>query len=810
MADKGTRKQYAPSALMQRYMRMDPQAARSAQTSLWLESLQQERRSKQAEAMGLGTLSNLLDLQTGGLKGYAVGKGMELASALGINPVDKVIEAAISNPEAAMAAGVLVGGKKLRAAGRAAMGESQARRVEGILARLGGQLPTSVANVLQHTDPLETSKILYSQNTVKGLDRLLNVLPNAERMAAGMTAGKAKQGWYEASAKAILETFGMDAPRFAALLAATSPQTSVESNLLNTVNIWKNWTAAGRPRDRESIIAIMGQSVQGDKGKDSILDAWVNNTVTALSTDDVRNITLSGPKVNSFMLNLRGDVNRVTLDAWMANGMGIAQDAFSGSYQRPGDPGITAKYAAISGRVREAAKKAGMTPAEGQETFWSLAMPLYEESDRLGISAQELLQKGWLKNRTIRGTPDFANIFQNDQRVRGVLEQAGYGSQIEKLTQHKWLDVPLDSAPELSSSQQRHVQALARIIDDTRGLRQNERAALLFPDQRPQNATVHKMLETAPGANSGVGDTLGVTAQIPNLTSYHQQQIGALKDPRGRDRTLEAVFPGQTTEMVNAQGAFMGPNGMEWNPASGAAVTDVPIYYDRTGVPQMYPGDETALRTVNRLQGIMYQQHGVGANSVVPYEGGTSTFTTRPKGATRPELEAAFAADPKTVYADTGRGVSGLDIGEGSTPVTMEKLDYLTQTVGAPAGTKKNPTPPRSYQGQNIAGNTYMSQEDVYKNAPMGSGTLTSLFLEDFDKMPKWRQQALEREARASANILHQDDPGAYLRRDTRLFRKVLGEEGIPGLRQGLQNKIGLPVGLLSIIYGAGQRNRDE
>ena len=774
-----------------------------------------ERQQKMGETSGVGDVLSLADLLTGGARnfigGELAGKALEVGSAFGFNPIDSAVKMVTDNPEAALGAGVLFGGKKLRSAGEAVGALLPAeKRAQGTLARLSGQLPTSVRDVLRFTDPLETSKILYSQNTVKGMDRLLRTLPNAERMAAGMKAGEAKKGWYEASAKAILETFGMDAPRFAALLAATSPQTSVESNLLNTVNIWKNWVAAGRPRDRESIMEVMGRSVQGDKGEDSILDAWRNNTVTALSTEDMRNVTLSGPKVDSFMRNLRGDVDRVTLDAWMANGMGISQDAFSGSYQRAGDPGITAKYGAISGRMRDASKRVGMTPAEGQETFWSLAMPLYEESGRLGVSAQELLQKGWLTNRTIRGTPDFANIFQNDKRVRGVLEDSGYGSQIENLTQHKWPDMPLDSAPDLSIGQQRHVDALARIIDDTRGLRGNERTSLLVPDQRPKEVTVHNPLETVPGANSGVGDTLGVTADIPNLKSYHQQQMNALKDPRGRNRLVDAVYPGQSTELVSGQGAFMGPNGMEYNPASGAAVTDVPLYYDRSGEPQMYPGDKNALRTVNRLQGIMYQQNGVSSNAVAPYEGGTSTFTTRPKGASRAELEAAYIADPNTAYADTGRGVAGLDIGKGSTPVTEEKLDFLNDTVGAPGGTKKNPTPPVSYQGKNIASETYIDHGDVYKNAPMGSGELTTRFLADFDKMPKWRQEALDRAGRVSNTILHQDDPGNYLRRDTRLFRQVFGEKGVPGLRQGLLDKIGLPAGLLSLIYGADRQSREK
>ncbi len=47
----------------------------------------------------------------------------------------------------------------------------------------------------------------------------------------------------------LVDVFGDDAPRFTGVLAGTSPQTSVQSNLLNSLNIFKNWNASGRLRD---------------------------------------------------------------------------------------------------------------------------------------------------------------------------------------------------------------------------------------------------------------------------------------------------------------------------------------------------------------------------------------------------------------------------------------------------------------------------------------------------------------------------------------------------------------------------------
>ena len=65
---------------------------------------------------------------------------------------------------------------------------------------------------------------------------------------------------------------------------------------------------------------ILGKSVQGEKGADSVLEAWINNSFRALTHDFANDgdLRISGAKVNSFQLNLLNKVNEVTLDTWMA------------------------------------------------------------------------------------------------------------------------------------------------------------------------------------------------------------------------------------------------------------------------------------------------------------------------------------------------------------------------------------------------------------------------------------------------------------------------------------------------------------
>ena len=282
------------------------------------------------------------------------------------------------------------------------------------------------------------------------ITQIFSDLPSAENFAAVAIAGQAKKGWYRNSAKAIMDIFGIqDARRFTALLAATSPQTSVEMNAINTLSIWANWNNAGRPQDADTIIKIMGESVQGDKGVDSILPAWKANSIRALTAPfgQEMNIMLSGPKVNSFMLNLVNELDEVTNDTWMANFALIEQPLFKG-FKRKGAEDVLGQigvkgpgYLAFSARTREAARAASeitgdsWAPAEIQETVWSLAKALLEKRKKLkgnmrGMTARQLLEEGIITDQQVADVPDFATLFTDGVYGR-ILEDAGYKEQLD-------------------------------------------------------------------------------------------------------------------------------------------------------------------------------------------------------------------------------------------------------------------------------------------------------------------------------------------------------------------------------------------
>ncbi|MEY2653418.1 MAG: Bordetella virus [Pseudomonadota bacterium] len=293
----------------------------------------------------------------------------------------------------------------------------------------------AVSKLLRNLTPDEQAKI--TDKTAAKIIATMKEMPSSKEMAAVAWAGRAKRGWYKNSADALSAVFGPDAPRFAALLAAMSPQTSVENNLFNTLMTWKNWTAAGRPTERKEIVAIMGRSVMGSNLTDSVLPAWINNSVTALTHEDPGQIKLSGPKVNSFFNNLVGVVEEVTNDAWMANYALVSQTLFKGSGAAPGKgPG----YIAMSAKVRDAAaqltKLTGetWTPAEVQETVWSWAKTVYETANAATEerSAQQLIEDQAITDEMIRSTPDFGSLFYNETYA-SILTDAGYAEQLEAL-----------------------------------------------------------------------------------------------------------------------------------------------------------------------------------------------------------------------------------------------------------------------------------------------------------------------------------------------------------------------------------------
>jgi len=645
------------------------------------------------------------------------------------------------------------------------------------------------ASAAKFMTPQEVGKIIANPAGVRQLETLLQVLPSAKELSSVAKAGAPKQGWYRASTQAIMDVFGPeDAPRFASLLAALSPQTSVEMNLLNTLNVWKNWTAAGRPDDPAAIKRIMGASVAGTKGEESVLDAWVNNATRALSAQDPTKVTLSGPKVDSFYRNLADDVYRVTNDAWMASGLGVAQDLFSGSPTAiqiaRGDPGLSPGYIGTSARMREAGQMANMLPAEAQETTWSLFMPLYETARSLGISPREVLQRGLLTPEVIRGTPDFATLLTQG-KYGDILRGAGYEEQLSKLRPTPFTR----SAPDLTLSEQRDLERAARRLEDLRELRGMESRSRMIslPKEgaRPETAFAYGTYEAIPGRGLGHLESL-IDDPLGSRQYFSSRVSGAFRDPQGRDVLQSALGlnPIATRPMTGAyrpefdipfQGTLREPTTgrppMEINPGFATGV-EVPVTKGMD-IPERLKRELTA---VEAARGYMTAQRGSPWNAQIPTGQGSSMFVPLEKKADpeRMGLTAALTGG-EFGLADTGAGTAVLNFGK---PMSAAERAQLEGYLG----------------GQGVATKNVSDYVDLSKafEAGEGSGAATRQLLDIVATLPQNKREALSEAMRRPAGELADLYEKAAQTRDDKvredLIRglRIIQRAGLTGLGAAL------------------------
>jgi hypothetical protein len=254
------------------------------------------------------------------------------------------------------------------------------------------------------------------QDIMERMVDIFHKLPSDKEFEAAARAGEAKKGWYASSARAIMDVFGPDSPRFAALLASLSPQVSVKENLRNALRFWGHWIAAGRPDAEKGLDDVGVRAV----GKERWFKMnWRPNVVRAMQHASPEKMVLSSGgtetnpkagKVDSFRANLLGDLSRVTNDAWMAHFADIDQALFSSK----------AGYLAMTARVRRVAKKMGWAPAEIQETVWSFFKSLHESQTPAQMGRQAL---GALTHQDIDSTPDFAEMLTNDPEIKHALGQ---------------------------------------------------------------------------------------------------------------------------------------------------------------------------------------------------------------------------------------------------------------------------------------------------------------------------------------------------------------------------------------------------
>jgi hypothetical protein len=257
--------------------------------------------------------------------------------------------------------------------------------------------------------------------------------------------GRAKRGWYKETAEGLVSLFGDDAPRFVALLAATSPNKPVSSNLSKTLKLWDAYqgyllSRKGVPPTPKQLLSKV--VLWHDKllvGNERLRESDVPNVVRALLSSNPGASgygVLSGPKVEGFRRNLLGQLQQVTQDVWMARMGGYPQKSIS----RMG-----AQYIAQNIKIRRVAKSLNSklepgeslwTPAEVQATVWSFFRALAATGGiarQRGKAPSPLDALYNLTHEDVAANADFLSLLLNDPASSAAAAKLGLTKRIAAL-----------------------------------------------------------------------------------------------------------------------------------------------------------------------------------------------------------------------------------------------------------------------------------------------------------------------------------------------------------------------------------------
>jgi hypothetical protein len=212
--------------------------------------------------------------------------------------------------------------------------------------------------------------------------------------------------WYT-NAKPVLEELYAEAQfRVAGLIAATSPQTLVESNVANALRINQIFKASGESIDLTMKIlrtAVLNRKISKDTlkfvpveqraeltklaklwqdgvGKEilqpsqsPVMATMLKNIEESLSFTSIDQ-TFTGTqtkKISSFYRALMGDGEAIVLDTWMARALGIHKDLLNDNRF----------YELFSTVIREEAELAGVAARDYQAVIWDIAKTRVEAGE---------------------------------------------------------------------------------------------------------------------------------------------------------------------------------------------------------------------------------------------------------------------------------------------------------------------------------------------------------------------------------------------------------------------------------------------
>lgn len=634
-------------------------------------------------------------------------------------------------------------------------------------------------------------------------------------LMAAVLVGMSKRRWYEHSAGAISAVFGKDAPRFTFLLAALSPQTSVEMNLKNSLMVWRNWRAhlaAGGASTPEEALRVIRESIPpgANSGKPhGSLRAWEPNGVAAL-TGNIDDLTLSGAKVDSFAWNLMHlpktvakklkSLFSVTVDAHQSKGARIGQDRMGGAQTKAklakGDPGITPEYAWVAAMHRKVGDLLGMDPREVQETAWSTYKAVTDWiAEKSGRSAKRALVDGEVTAEQIAGTVDFATLLK-DPNYRNLLGDE-YARAIDDLQPTR----KPGETPELGGDLKKWVEVVAEALDTHVNTNLTDSAAKKGAWLKDPNKVIATTsFEQAPSIGSG---HMSKFHRLPQkIRDQWSNKFGQVwRTLRGTDELNDAAFPGGAggTPMPG-QGAFIDDQGR----ATYNVVHGIPTQVDVVD-GAVDPLQQQALLGLNYVRGMLGVQDGVNTNAFIadntygPMPSYSTGAAYKTKGKITPDTAKAVlrAVGPETALQDTGYGVNLFNYATGA-PVPGDVVEGVRRLFG-----KKT----KSAQTRNLMEMGYADLSELWKK-PEGKREVVNFVLGRLDEL--WKNTDLmtriDPGTRRIAGELHDTimqlakSRGIKPRSDVMNMLRILRDGGWDALRKAA----GDPKQLLPVLMAAG------
>lgn len=734
---------------------------------------------------------------------------------------------------------LLVGGNRA--------GIPKSRFLESDYAHVGRMLEKypDLADDLPYMHASEVSALSRMSDADQGeFMRLKSETTRTELIQAAAKGGEVKRHWYNFSRAAIDHLYEGDAERFATVAAALSPRTSVESATLNAATFFENWREAGRPTDRDAVLAILDRSVQkakAVKGKPSegkgVLEAWRNNTVTSVQ-EALDDIALSGPKVQSFRQNLTtkprdtpwgpihpGDA--VTADAWKATAAKMEQATLGGNAGRSKVPELglakesdtTPAYLRVAADTRRAGH--GMsafvedmlpwTGSEVQETEWSYFKTLYELAESKKMRAVDVLKQGLLTDAMIEGTPDLTLLARDRYGVQLARDpdKRGRMANIVPGTFNK----PTPTSA-LTKSRQLEV---AQIIDDT--IRQRRMTTDFHVGRNKYDPD--RIIAASPQEVQ-----VSNTARMPALSPREQGQIfSASRDALGRNPVAVALHGG--TNVIPAEtgtGVFKS----ERNPlrATGSALdTDAAGNLTADAIRnQIFAsrfGDGMNMQKVSVWQAVSFAPE-------LPRDVLHVSLGSRIK---EPVLQGIVNRFPSNQFGIVDRGGS-LEVvrfdGGLVTPADAERLETYLEKAGGleepkrfTKGTRKGQRKTSQVKlGTNIAPKE--AYTEMGTNAKRGSRTVTGNMMgqrgDAYDLLSPEQQAALDgpRIKYMAETILAQSRAaalraGVKMRADVENMLTIIRDGGATALRKAMDDPTQLLPALAWLgVYGAGGSDTPE